>query len=148
MKTSQFEGKKVSIKQDKNGYILTMSIHPDDVPEEILRDFVGSRYQVVMVRLDDQEQPLDRDREYGAVKTAALLCKDTAFAQFLIDTGNIFTATEEEVTDWLRESLGVASRAELRDNTAAKKRLLEIQQEFLLWKRDSFHAQSVSKTFT
>lgn len=149
MKTSQFEGKKVSIKQDKNGYILTMSIHPDDVPEEILRDFVGSRYQVVMVRLDESEQPLDRDKEFGSVRTAAMLCKDPAFAQFLIDTGNIFTPTEDEASEWMRESLGVASRSELRTNVAAKKRLLEIQQEFLAWKKDSFHTQSISgKTFT
>ena len=34
MKTSQFEGCKVALKQDRTGYILTLSIHPNDVPEE------------------------------------------------------------------------------------------------------------------
>ena len=63
MKTSNFEGVKVALKQDKTGYVLTLSIHPDDVPDEILRDFVGSRYQVVMVRLNSQEQPMNRDRD-------------------------------------------------------------------------------------
>ena len=55
MKTSQFEGVKVAIKQDKTGYVLTLSIHPDEIPDEVLRDFVGSRYQVVMVRLNTDE---------------------------------------------------------------------------------------------
>ena len=50
MKTSQFEAVKVAIKQDKTGYVLTLSIHPDEIPEEVMRDFVGARYQVVALR--------------------------------------------------------------------------------------------------
>ena len=50
METIQFEGIKVALKQDKTGYVLTLSMHPDDIPESLLRDFVGARYQVVMVR--------------------------------------------------------------------------------------------------
>jgi hypothetical protein len=30
---SQFEGVKVAMKQDKTGYVLTLSMHPDEVPE-------------------------------------------------------------------------------------------------------------------
>ena len=43
METSQFEAVKVGMKQDNSGYILTLRIHPDDVPNEIMRDFVGSK---------------------------------------------------------------------------------------------------------
>jgi hypothetical protein len=92
---SQFEAVKVAIKQDKTGYILTLSIHPDEVPDDILRDFVGSRYQVVMVRLNDQEMPLNRESINDPVKTAAVLCKDPVFHQFLMETGNIFEEGEE-----------------------------------------------------
>jgi hypothetical protein len=60
MKTSQFEAVKVAIKQDKTGYVLTLSIHPDEIPEEVMRDFVGARYQVVMVRLNGEEKPMNR----------------------------------------------------------------------------------------
>jgi hypothetical protein len=49
METSQFEAVKVSMKQDNSGYVLTLRIHPDEVPEEILRDFVGARYMAVLV---------------------------------------------------------------------------------------------------
>jgi len=63
MKTSQFEAVKVAIKQDKTGYVLTLSIHPDEIPDEVLRDFVGARYQVVMVRLNGEEKPMDREKD-------------------------------------------------------------------------------------
>jgi hypothetical protein len=51
METLQFEAVKMALKQNKDGYVLTMSIHPDEIPDELMRDFVGARYQVVMVRL-------------------------------------------------------------------------------------------------
>ncbi len=46
----QFEARKVALKQDRTGFILTLSLHPDEVPEEILRDFVGARYACAVVR--------------------------------------------------------------------------------------------------
>ena len=63
METSQFEAVKVGMKQDNSGYILTLRIHPDDVPNEIMRDFVGSRYMAVMVRLNDEDKPMNREAE-------------------------------------------------------------------------------------
>lgn len=131
---SQFEGVKVAIKQDKTGYILTLSIHPDEVPDDILRDFVGSRYQVVMVRLNNQEMPLNRESINDPVKTAAVLCKDPAFHQFLMETGNVFEEGEEAATEWLKEDLGIESRSEIKTNSTAAGRLKSIKEEFLAWK--------------
>ena len=131
---SQFEGVKVAMKQDKTGYILTLSIHPDEVPDDILRDFVGSRYQVVMVRLNDQEMPLNRESINDPVKTAAVLCKDPVFHQFLMETGNIFEEGEEAATEWLKEDRGIDSRSEIKTNPTAAGRLKSIKEEFLAWK--------------
>jgi hypothetical protein len=64
LKTLQFEAIKIALKQDKTGFVLTLNMHPDEIPEELLRDFVGARYQVVMVRLNDHDQPIDRQAEY------------------------------------------------------------------------------------
>ena len=113
MKTSQFESVKVAIKQDKTGYILTLSIHPDEIPDEILRDFVGARYQVVMVRLNGVEKPMNRDQEQSSdiVRSAALLCRDPNFHKFLADAGQLIEPTEEEVTEWLRNELEIGSRS-------------------------------------
>lgn len=137
MKTSQFEAVKVALKQDKTGYILTMCVHPDEVPDEILRDFVGARYQVVMVRLNQNEQPMDRDRDIplNPVQLAGVLCRDADFLEYLFTTDRVEVPSEQAAVDWLRHTLKVASRAELKSNPEAVKRLLQINEEFRAWKR-------------
>ena len=136
METLQFEAVKVALKQDKTGYILTLNMHPDDVPEPLLRDYVGSRYQVVMVRLNDENRPMNRDAEYSRdpVRTAGILCRDGDFASYLFETGNIFEKTEAAVIDWLKQELDIQSRTELKEDAAKAKRLYTIKQEFDLWK--------------
>jgi hypothetical protein len=136
MKTLQFEAVKVALKQDKTGYILTLNMHPEEVPEELLRDFVGARYQVVMVRLNDENRPMNRDQEYGRdpVRTAGILCRDKMFAEYLFQTGAIFEMDEQSVIGWLKSELDIQSRAELKENREAARRLYAIQEDFNLWK--------------
>ena len=137
IKTLQFEAVKVALKQDKTGYVLTLSMHPDEIPEDLLRDFVGARYQVVMVRLGSEEQPMDRDREYEgdkSVRLAGLLCREQSFWEFLNSSNQIFDANEEQATDWLRDYLGVRSRSELKTNAEARKRLSQLHREYSTWK--------------
>lgn len=43
METLQFEAVKMALKQNKDGYVLTMNVHPDEVPDALLRDFGGGR---------------------------------------------------------------------------------------------------------
>lgn len=135
MKTLQFEGVKIALKQDKTGYVLTLNVHPDDVPVDLLRDFVGARYQVVMVRIGDDDRPMNRDHEYARdpVRTAGILCRDNNFAAWLVETGNILGTSETEVIGWLKQELGVKSRAELKNNPQAVKRLWTIEEEYKLW---------------
>ena len=38
----QFEAVQVSMNKDKNGFNLRLCIHPDDVPDGLLRDWVGA----------------------------------------------------------------------------------------------------------
>ena len=139
MQTSQFEAVKVAMKQDRSGYILTLCIHPDEVPEEILRDFVGARYQVVVVRLTEEETPMDREQELGrdTVRTAGILCRDKEFWRFLKEAGQIFDADEVSAIDWLKHELGVSSRSDIPKSQVAISRLISIKQEFTLWKQEN-----------
>jgi len=136
MEISKFEGVKVALKQDRTGYILTLSVHPDEVPEDILRDFVGARYQVVMVRLTNEERPMIREQEHSGdmVRMAGILCRDQMFQRFLLEAGQTFDASEDIATAWLKEKLNIKSRAELRENNAAATQLRIINQEFQAWK--------------
>jgi hypothetical protein len=136
MKTLQFEGVKVALKQDKTGYVLTLSMHPDDIPEELLRDFVGSRYQVVMVRLIGNEEPMDRQEEYQgdrAVRIAGILCKDPKFWKYLYSEEQIFDEDMEDATEWVRNYLNVPSRSDLKTNREAQILLDRLHREYQEW---------------
>ncbi len=133
-----FEAVKVALKQDKTGFVLTLNIHPDDVDDRILRDFVGARYQVVMVRLDGHEQPMDRQEEFAgdrAIKIAGVLSRDPKFWEYLHHDNQIIDPTEKEATTWLREYLGVKSRADLKTNLEARLRLDTLNMEYATWQK-------------
>ena len=137
METIHFEGRKIAMKQDRTGYVLTLSVHPDEIPETLVRDFVGARYQVVMVRLSDDGKPMEREQEYPAkdlVRLAGVLCRDPLFHSFLFETGQIFDSSEDQATEWLRSELNIQSRSELKTNQSAASQFKFIHQEFQAWK--------------
>jgi hypothetical protein len=131
-----FEAQKIAMKQDKEGMVLTLRIHPDELPADLMRDFVGSRYQVVMVRLDGEEKPMKREQEHSTdwVRMAGILSRDPAFPKWLAHTGELLEPNDEEAVEWLRDYLGVKSRADIPDSEVAKARLRTVLQEFNLWK--------------
>jgi len=135
MKTLQFEAIKMAIKQDKDGYVLTLRMHPDEIPEELLRDFVGSRYSCVLVRLGEDEAPMERAdfANDKSVRLAGMLCRNPRFWAYLVDSGHVFELTEEAAQTWLREYLEIPSRAELKTYAPARIRLDSLHKEFTTW---------------
>lgn len=132
METSQFEGKKVALKQTKDGHVLTLAIHPDETPDELLRDYVGARYMVVMVRLGDDEKPLNREEYVGGqmVKLAGMLCRDRRFWDYLYEKGLLLETNEEACVEWMKSYLNIQSRAELKTNMAAQRALKILNAEY------------------
>jgi hypothetical protein len=137
VKTLQYEAVKVAMKQDKTGIILTLNIHPDEVPESLMRDFVGARYQVVMVRLNGEDKPMNRDHEYSRdpVRTAGILCRDKQFARYLFEKEEIFEKKEADVIEWLKGEIGIESRTELKESQIKANKFWSINEEFQLWKQ-------------
>lgn len=131
MSALQFETVKIALKQDRNGYVMTLRIHPDDVPDELLRDFVGARYMVAMVRLNDDETPKDYNNR---VKTAAILCKKPEFQNYCVYLGYAANATEEDATQALYEILKIESRTELNGNLAAQAGFDQLVKDYEDWK--------------
>lgn len=139
MDTIQFEGLKVALKQDANGYMLTVKIHPDEIPEALLRDFVGARYQIVMVRLDDNDQPMQRPqrtqvRNHTLSNKAAILCKDADFQKFLVESGLAWDVSERAAASFIKETCCIESRAQLDSNDEAAETFKQIAKEFDEWK--------------
>lgn len=135
MDTLQYEAIKVAMKQDKEGYILTLRVHPDEVPEALLRDFVGARYQCVMVRLGDDERPLNRDNFSEIVKLAGMLPRNPDFRAWLVMQGHIFDDDEDEAVSWIKHHCQILSRRELATNPGAAALLRQANQEFQAWKK-------------
>ena len=139
METIQFEGIKTSLRQTKDGYSLTLSVHPDDLPDDLMRDFVGSRYMVVMVRIGDNEQPMNRELEFPgdhAVKMAGMMCRDPDFWAWLESKFDVVVDSEKDCATWLSDFLNIQSRKELKENEEVRNVFNKLRQEFLAWTRD------------
>lgn len=134
----QFEGVKIGLKQSKEGYVLTLSVHPDEIQDQLMRDFVGSRYVVVMVRLDDRDQPMNRNAEFpgdAAVKMAGILCRDPEFWEWLHAKEWLMEKNEAACTEWLTSYLEIESRKELKTDTEARDLFSRLKHSFDSWRR-------------
>jgi hypothetical protein len=123
----QFECRKVALKQDRTGFVLTLAIHPDESPEELLRDFVGARYACVMVRLQDDESATTYDNR---VQKAGILCRNPEFQEFLM------CDNETDAAHMLCKRCGIQSRTELNGNIEAKARFDGLVRHFESGSRD------------
>ena len=127
-----FEAVKASIRQDRNGYSLVLAIHPDDVPEDLMRAWVGARYQVAMVQIGDDGNPVDKPvliehkpyKPDPSVALAGMLCREPGFQKWML------TDSEEECAEALCAKLGISSRAELAKNGMADDSLQSLFRQY------------------
>ena len=120
-----FEAVKSALRQTKDGISISLVIHPNDVPNPLLSDPVGSRYMVGMARLGDDNQPIESEEQREArrdVISAGALCRDTDFQKWLMNNGYCDDLSEDEAAKSLRTLLGVESRAEIKINREAQRK--------------------------
>jgi hypothetical protein len=137
MDTIQFESVKAGLRQSKEGYMLTLSVHPDDLPDDLMRDFVGSRYMVVMVRVGDDEMPMNRTEQFPgdtAVKMSGMLCRDPEFWDWLHENEWLKDKNESACVEWLIYFLGVESRKELKTDSEARLLFNNLKDKFESWR--------------
>ena len=139
-----FEAVKTSMSQSKQVTVLRLALHPNEVPPSLHTDWVGSRYMVAMVKLDEEDQPemSDQQRETNRlIASAGMLCRNLDFAKFLFDADTLLGVPNDEaerekrVAGALREALGVESRSEMRTNSVARERFKNMVEEFTKWKQ-------------
>lgn len=131
--TVQCEVVKVAMAQDRNGHILKLSIHPDDLPKDLVLDPLGSRYVMVLAKLDDQDQvvqPKEKSDGEKAVDIAGLLCRNDRFIGWMADRGYSHGRTQEDVVQAIRDLCGIKSRAELATNEHARREFTALRLEF------------------
>jgi hypothetical protein len=131
--TSKFEAVQLAMNKDKTGYILKLSIHPNDAPEDMLRDPVGTRYMFVAVRIGDEgEAIMSPSIKDGimAVNVAGALARDTRFQNWCVQQELTDVISEAAAADAIRTYAGVHSRSELKLNSKARRRFLALRDEF------------------
>ena len=131
--SSKFEAVKIAMQQDKHGHILRLSIHPNDTPEDIMRDPVGTRYLVVAVRIGDEGEPIASPSVRDglmAVKLAGALARDNRFQVWLVQQEMADVISETAAADVIRTHSGVRSRSDLKTDLAARRRFLALRDEF------------------
>lgn len=134
----QFEGIKTAFRQSKDGYTLSLAIHPDEIPADLMRDFVGSRYMVVMVRLGDDDQPMVREDTFpgdAAVKAAGIICRDPEFWEWLFQKQMIFDKNEAAAKEFLYGYIGIETRKELKTDASARDLFNQLKKTFEAWKK-------------
>jgi hypothetical protein len=128
-----FEAVKISMSQDRNGITLRLSLHPNECPPSLHTDWVGSRYMVAMVKLNDHEEPVvpEQEREIKKmISSAGMLCRNEDFGIFIGAEDN----TEESIANTMRAKLEIQSRTDLRNNSEAREKFKKITEEFERWK--------------
>ena len=128
-----FEAVKIALKQDKKGTVLTLSIHPDDTPPSLWREWIGSRYTVAMVQLDEFENVVMTEEQVigaKAVEQAGIICLDQSFQRFLSKETGESVFGKEDCRDVLCSVLGITSRAELKEDSVAREAFREIKRRF------------------
>lgn len=133
METLNFEAMKLKLTQDGTGFVLALRVHPDQIPEPLVRDFVGARYMVAMVRINDDEEPVQYKKTRST--QAGMLCKNETFQQFLVDVGYAHKADEVSATNALYEVCGIHSRSEL--NGKGQKEFDQLLEDYEGYAKDT-----------
>lgn len=133
MNALQFEAVKIALKQDKTGFVLTLNIHPDEIPNELMRDFVGARYGVAMVRIQDNESATQYDNR---VKKAGMLCRSRRFHLWLTKAVGLKIDGEDDAVRAMYKICNINSRTELNGNLQAQQRFDEMLKDYEEWGED------------
>lgn len=132
-----FEAKKDALSQLQSGnWKLTFTVQPGDVPMELLKASMGTRYMVALVEIGDDEQPVEKpkDNPHRLSQQCALTCQEMRFWRFLDEKHNHqMVYSEDDAANCLRIMLGIHSRSELDHNPDAAARWRNLKSEFEAW---------------
>lgn len=63
--TISCECKKIAYRQTKDGVVVSLLVHPNDVPDALATAPLGTRYMAALVEIGDDEQPVKAKSESG-----------------------------------------------------------------------------------
>lgn len=126
----ELEAIKMAWRQDKDGYVLTLRVHPNDAQRELMADAIGTIYQVSLRKDGQQDNPsINR-----GVQAAGILCRSPLFQAHLRDRYRRADIVDEaSAVQLICDVVGVESRAEIKLSQTAQAKMMEIANGFRKW---------------
>lgn len=117
-----FEALKYALRQGKDGVILSLVVHPNDLPAEILSAPIGQQWIVALAPylenpVSASDEQTERSRSSGSGAGRELTPADRA-----IKMAHTHAGGSEEVLQGIRDYCGVKSCSEFKTNPGALKR--------------------------
>jgi hypothetical protein len=95
-----------------------------------LRDFVGARYGVAMVRIQDNELPTHYENR---VKKSGILGRSKRFHLWLRKENGLTIDGEDDAVEAIHRICGIQSRTELNGNKQAQDKFDELLRDYEQW---------------
>lgn len=140
-----FECKKDGLQQRQSGdWMLRVVVQAIEMDQRIITAAMGTRFQCVLVEIDDNEEPVDhvaKDRDkwraLGTTKQAGIRCTDPVFWAWLEEERKYKNVNSQDAAAVIVRALcGVTSRSELEKpgNTEARTRWHQLDNAFQAWR--------------
>ena len=139
--TINMEVKKHAMQQLQDGHWkLTLTVHPEDMPIDLLQAPMGTAYGLAMVPIDydnpDVGKPITEKTEGEKIRErACILCKDPTFQNFITkmtwEVEDVYK--EPHARSHLLKYCGIESRKELVTNKAAQEKFKELDRKYKDW---------------
>jgi len=136
----QFEAKKDAMRQKQSGdWSVTFTIAGTDMPVDLLSHSMGQRYVCVIVPVDTDETPLQKQpRKWSELKPSAqcaMRLSEPLFRTFLIEElGLPVTDSEQEMLQFVKRKIGISSRKELDEKGPEQDAWTEMDSHYHAWK--------------
>lgn len=145
----QFECKLDALRRNQDGTVkLTLTIHPDDFPMQLMTDPLGQIYVAVMVAKNDDGTPKVSSppakyqekvepasstakswKDLPYVQRAGMLAQDKDFQ------AHIGVADERAAAEYIRRTCGVESRKDIEKSTDSMLAFEAMYNSFDIWRK-------------
>ena len=134
------EVKKDGLQQRQNGdWVLRLTVQAADMDQRVTSAPMGTRYQAVLVEVNDDEQPKEQPkgkldwRDVQPAAQAGIRCAEPRFRDYLAVEHGINTKTAQEAAEAVRNLCGVNSRAMLGVNHKARTLWHQLDSGYREW---------------
>jgi len=157
--TLNMEVKKHAMQQLQDGsWKLTVTIHPSDMPMELLQAPMGTPYGLAMIPIDydnpdvSKMESTQKEKSEGEKlrERACILCQEEEFQSWIIELDTPgFHNYSGMVLDFCKNAVykhcNIKSRSELATNKEAQTKFRQILDRFNQWKSQNRYGDDLDK---